>query len=581
MFKKLIFAVLALGLPLMVWSQSPVSVPSRPIHFVVIGDRTGGHQPGIYEQIVGEIGRLKPDFAVTVGDQIEGYTDDTVQLAKQWAEYFAIIKPLPMPVFLTPGNHDITSDAALPVFRAVVGEPYRSFDRDGMHFIILDNSRWESSAELPKEEIDWLARDLALHADAPEKFVFFHKPFWYNSVALGKPDILHSLFIMYGVTGVFSGHFHQYFSGKYDGILYTAAGSSGASAEDDPSGLGYHFLWVTVDSEGVSISPVKLGGVEPWDLLGAQDLHRIDDLTKTGVTFDAAVPVSPDMTVPPSFVKVKIQNLSGSIPLSDTVRWTTGDGWTVEPKEQIVSLPARASAELKFSVKATGPLYPAPSLALRLPVAVGKSVLVKRDLPIARTVLCRHVDKAPVIDGNLSDPAWGSPITGLFSPDGSPVSIESTFCYFAYDDANLYLAMNCRESKPDSVRASTSQRDGGVFGEDCIGYFLQPDLKKDTVYQIYFNALGTVFDQKITQSPGGEYTGDKSWNGKYTVKSARGKEYWSVEARIPLSQLGLRAKPGARCGINFLRKQQRLASAADWQVPVDYDPRTFGVLLFQ
>ena len=581
MVKRSFLVALAVGL--LLGSRSPAQVPAAntTVHFVVIGDRTGGHQAGVYDQIIGEIQRLKPDFAVTVGDQIEGYTDDSVQLKSQWAEYFTIVKPLTMPVYLTPGNHDITTDAALPVFRSVVGDPYRSFDVGDRHFIILDNSRWESSDQLPKEELDWLASDLALHATAPEKFVFFHKPFWYNSVAVGKANILHSLFVMFGVTAVFSGHFHRYFSGKYDGIMYTAVGSSGAEAGDDPSGIGYHFLWVTADSGEVSVSPVKLGGVEAWDKLGAEDMHHIDKITRQGVTFDASVPVSGDLTVSKGPVTVKVQNLAKNLPVTDTLRWTTADGWKVEPKLAPLTIPAGGSVTLKFEVTGAGPLYPTPQLSLKLPFAAGQSVPVTRTLPIARTALCRHLDKVPIIDGNIDDPAWKAPVTGLFGPDGSPVSIESTFCYFAYDRNNLYLAMKCRESRTDSLRASTTARDGGVFGEDCVGYFLQPDLKKDTVYQIYFNALGTVFDQKISRFLGDEYSGDKSWNGTYTVKSSRGQDYWSVEAQIPLSQLGLKAKPGTRCGINFLRKQQRLHGAADWQVPIDYDPKSFGVLLFE
>ena len=42
--------------------------------FVVVSDRTGGHQPGAWAQAVEQINRLKPDFVVSIGDLIEGYT---------------------------------------------------------------------------------------------------------------------------------------------------------------------------------------------------------------------------------------------------------------------------------------------------------------------------------------------------------------------------------------------------------------------------------------------------------------------------------------------------------------------------
>ena len=62
------------------------------VRFAVIGDRTGGHQPGIYGQIVEEIQRMKPDFLLTVGDMIEGYTGDTVAVKREWEEYTELLE---------------------------------------------------------------------------------------------------------------------------------------------------------------------------------------------------------------------------------------------------------------------------------------------------------------------------------------------------------------------------------------------------------------------------------------------------------------------------------------------------------
>ena len=84
-----------------------------PIRFAIIGDRTGGHVPGVYGEIIQEIELLKPDFTMTVGDMIEGYTEDVERLTAEWNEYLEIIKPLSAPIHHTPGNHDITNEAML------------------------------------------------------------------------------------------------------------------------------------------------------------------------------------------------------------------------------------------------------------------------------------------------------------------------------------------------------------------------------------------------------------------------------------------------------------------------------------
>lgn len=42
-----------------------------------------------------------------------------------------------------------------------------------------------------------------------------------------------------------------------------------------------------------------------------------------------------------------------------------------------------------------------------------------------------------------------------------------------------------------------------------------------------------------------------------------------------------RDRPSNRRRPHFRRKQPRVGSAADWQVPIGHDPRTHGVLLFE
>jgi hypothetical protein len=131
-----------------------------------------------------------------------------------------------------------------------------------------------------------------------------------------------------------------------------------------------------------------------------------------------------------------------------------------------------------------------------------------------------------------------------------------------------------------NVSAGIDERDGAVYTEDCVGYFFQPNPEEMTVYQIYVNPLGTVFDQKITFDETMWYTADREWNGEYEVATQRAGDRWSVEMRIPLETIGgdIEAFPAWRT--NFRRKQARTSAAADWQVPIDYNPDTFGELAF-
>ena len=554
---------------------------AAPVRFAIIGDRTGDHQDSVHEKIVAEIAKAKPEFVITVGDHIEGYEQtDTLKLDQEWQEYKAIIAPLKVPFYYTPGNHDITFDNALGTYERNAGKPYYSFDYKGLHFVVLDASRWESSDKLPSEQLDWLAADLAKAAKAKYKFVFYHKPFWTATTAEGKPDTLHSLFKKYGVNAVFNGHIHEYFSATFDGIKYTAIGSSGGETEPGPTGILYHWAMVTVDDKGITITPELLGGEKrAWDDVTWSDVQSVDRNTLAGLRFRKPVLVGEDLTAADT-VTLIVKNQPLETPLQDTLRWDAPAGWSVSPRKTAVSVAPGAEAQYRFAVAGAGRPFPAPKLTLRFPYAKGKSCPVTASLDVARAANCSFVKKPPVIDGKVDEKLWQKPVTHLFTNDSEAMKTDSVRFYFAADSANLYLAAVCYDPHPDSVRAKATERDKGVHLDDCVGWFLAPDTSKGTIYQIYFNPNAVVLDQKITVSPEGKMDADMAWNANVDVKTAKGKNYWSVEARLPLAQFGVTAKPGDAWGLNFRRKQPGRKANADWQ-PISYDPHGLGLLFIK
>jgi predicted phosphodiesterase len=553
------------------------AVNAETVRFAIIGDRTGDHQPGVYGEILREVERMQPDFVMTVGDQIEGYTDDTTQLNAEWIEYKQLIQTLTMPIYFTPGNHDILSDIQEQVFRDQIGDPYYSFDENGYHFVVLDNGRWERGEQLPAAELNWLNQDLSKHTGARATLVFMHKPFWYNGVAAGRPDTLHEIFKTYGVDAVFTGHFHEYFSGRYDGVMYTGIGSSGGSTVPGPDSLMYHFAWVTMRGQYIDVAPIKINSVLPWDVATAKDMRLADHVRQFAVDIEPLVlgadlkPVSDDFSL-------TIRNYSPTLTANDTLHWELPDGWTVTPAVTPVSIEPGKSVELNFQAACTGSPYPAPTAVVSLPYKEDAQATIEASLNPARVAGCFPVAAPPKIDGFPDDSVWHDPVTTFFAADGSKATTDPTSFYFAYDSANLYVAARCVEKKTDSIRATVTKHDGAIYAEDCIGLFLQPDRDRPVAYQIYFNSLGYAFDQKLTMNEDGFMDADRGWNGTYDAVGRRGEGFWSIEAVIPLKQLGARGESGSKWGINFRRKQSRTGSAADWQTPIDYNPKTFGVL---
>ena len=89
--------------------------------FVVVTDRTGGHRDGIFEDGVAKINLLQPELVMSVGDLIEGYTEDLGELNKQWDEFESFTARLEMPFFYVPGNHDITNAVMANLWESASG----------------------------------------------------------------------------------------------------------------------------------------------------------------------------------------------------------------------------------------------------------------------------------------------------------------------------------------------------------------------------------------------------------------------------------------------------------------------------
>jgi 3',5'-cyclic-AMP phosphodiesterase len=199
--------------------------------FVILGDRTGETQPGVYERIWQEAAAEHPAFVVSVGDSIQGLNDATAET--EWRQFEGILIPYRrIPLFLAPGNHDIWSARSNDLFQGHAAHPLQhpqrahySFDYSRAHFTILDNSRSDS---LPPEELQFLQTDLEAHKDQPVKFIVSHRPSWLVDAILQNSRFrLHQLAKKYDVRYVVAGHLHQMLDVDLEGVHYLSMASAG------------------------------------------------------------------------------------------------------------------------------------------------------------------------------------------------------------------------------------------------------------------------------------------------------------------------------------------------------------------
>src|SRR4051794_7084998 len=120
---------------------------SDEFQFAIVSDRTGGHRARVFSQAVAQLNLLQPEFVVSVGDLIEGYTTDADRLAQQWREFQGYISQLQMPFFYVPGNHDLSNLAEEQVWKEKFGRRYYDFVYKNVLFLCL------CTEDPPEEEV--------------------------------------------------------------------------------------------------------------------------------------------------------------------------------------------------------------------------------------------------------------------------------------------------------------------------------------------------------------------------------------------------------------------------------------------
>ncbi|MEE9371786.1 MAG: hypothetical protein V3V00_01910 [Saprospiraceae bacterium] len=73
--------------------------------FAIISDLWGGYRPGVCDVAIEQINLLHSEFIMTVGDFIDGVTEDKDQLNKEWKEFNDLSSKANAPMFYVGGNH--------------------------------------------------------------------------------------------------------------------------------------------------------------------------------------------------------------------------------------------------------------------------------------------------------------------------------------------------------------------------------------------------------------------------------------------------------------------------------------------
>ncbi|MEI6277655.1 MAG: metallophosphoesterase, partial [Prolixibacteraceae bacterium] len=146
-------------------------------------DNTGAHREGILMQGVERINHMQPEFVVGIGDMIEGYTEDSTLIRKQWTEFQGSISQLKMPFFYVPGNHDYSNQMMANFWQTRFGSDYYYFIYRNVLFLCLNSEDGTTSfakADVGDKQYSFVEKVLSEHPGVDWTMVFIHQPLWLN-----------------------------------------------------------------------------------------------------------------------------------------------------------------------------------------------------------------------------------------------------------------------------------------------------------------------------------------------------------------------------------------------------------------
>ena len=252
------------------WTHLRLNDDPATFHFAVVSDRTGSHRAEVFSRAVERLNLLQPAFVLSVGDLIEGYTDDRDQLAGQWAEFDRYLGKLQMPFFYTAGNHDISNTAMDRFWGEKLGRRYYHFLYRDVLFLMLNSEDTPARAagRLGAAQVEYARKVLADNPGVRWTVVVLHRPLWtHSNVAKTRwPEVEKAL------EGrrytVFAGHLHSYRKYVRNGMNYYQLATTGGGSK--LRGLEYgefdQVAWVTMKKYGPVVANVLLDGVYPDDL---------------------------------------------------------------------------------------------------------------------------------------------------------------------------------------------------------------------------------------------------------------------------------------------------------------------------
>ena len=273
----------------MPWTHLAANDAADDFHFVIVSDRTGGPRPGVFESAIQKVNLLEPAFVLSVGDLIEGNTEDQAQLDREWDEFEGFVAGLETPFFYAAGNHDMSNAVMAATWQARFGPSYYSFTYKDVLFLVLNSELFGMVRDMhtpvpgpwtQAEQMAFIAETLRRFPDPRWTIVIIHQPRW--DYADAPQDDWQKVEAMLGQRDytVFAGHSHRYVKIVRQDRRYITLATTGGSSR--LRGLMHgefdHVALVSMTDAGPRIANLTLDGIQDENVTTAASRGAVREL---------------------------------------------------------------------------------------------------------------------------------------------------------------------------------------------------------------------------------------------------------------------------------------------------------------
>ena len=464
------------------WTDLEVEDGTDDFHFVIVSDRTCCARPGVFAGAMPKVNLLSPAFVVSVGDLIEGYTENQTQLNREWDEMESFVGDLDAPFFYTPGNHDMNNAVMAEEWQRRFGPSYYHFLYKDVLFVVINSELfgmvgqpdtpvpgpWEQS-----DQMTFIKSALAQHPDPRWTIVLLHQPLW------TYPKVNEDWLEVEALLGdrdytVFAGHFHQYSRvTRNDRNFITLATTGGGSGlRGTAFGEFDHVAWVTMKDDGPKIANILLDGIYDEDVSNPELLAG---LTEIANSIDMEQLTSTDQMFSQTSQRVTIANPTDEL-LTIAPSVARNTNFSIEGLMP-VSVPPGESAELflRLSTEEPVPYHTLKTASVEWIVTgtIGdrpaQFPVLKPVLPLSKYTI--GSTDSITVDGNLSE--WGELTYGaerqgdILSPELDPSDVSFRFDVREGPE-HLYIAVDVTD---DDV---SEHHDLIPRAQDSIRFYIDP-----------------------------------------------------------------------------------------------------------